>query len=216
MVSTLISSSWAHADEGDEDDPASAMEAVLAQYDGTVGYRTILTPGTSCSFDMQSNWQMNPDPSINPEDGSFTWGPWTDPVLGPAALFARLWIEDAPVATLDDLGKVQYVRPDKQLGRGPSSAFKAADILASKEREGFGGTKFLDFDLAIPNPPSSCNTALGCGNAGVELATVAISNGKLYCFSIFLNEKEWKQNQNPVRRVRSTFRVNASDATSNQ
>ena len=196
------------AEEDDEEREANeAMAAVLANNKVLVGTVSV-DAGAGRAFQVPNGWTVEDKALGDVPGAAAAWGAFRDPVIGVAAENAKLFVAAAPkgVERIDDIGKVEYVRPAKDLGAAAGAAFRTADILASRVRvDDATGARFYDFDLAVPNPPESCNTALGCGNAGVELATATVRDGQLLVFSLYLNETQWKQTQNPLRKVRASF-----------
>ena len=91
-------------------------------------------------------------------------------------------------------------------------ALKGADLLSGRTRKQ-GDIKFYDFDMALA--PKTCgdskeNLGLGfCPFDSIYLISAAVLDDGLYVLVAECNKDEWKVANSDLKRVRSSFAVDA-------
>ncbi len=129
----------------------------------------------------------------------------------------RITVYKAPGnASFDSLDKATTIGVGKTLKVTDSLArLKTADIIGGRKRTR-NEQKYYEFDMA--SAPDKCegtskdDLGLGfCPYDSVFLISATIVNESLYVMAIECDNQEWKQGNSDLKRVRSSFNVEAVD-----
>ena len=165
----------------------------------------------SISYDVPLKWK-GPNENGNGQD-----------------LYQDLTVEGQDVKALTKItiyqapGQVKQQQLEKASTIGVAKALKVlpeldalqqADLVGGRVRTvGSSKQKMFDFDMAVA--PKTCgdspeNLGLGfCPFDTIYLLTATIVNDRLYVFALECDKDQWKRSNSDLRKVRSTFEVQA-------